>query len=68
MGTARPLAKLNSMTEQERIASLERRLVRAYKAKADAEKRAVAAEQNANRFHALMLKARIDLINAKAKP
>ena len=65
MGTARPLAKLNSMTDQERIASLERRLARAYKAKADAEQRAKQAEENANRFHALMLKARIDLIKAK---
>lgn len=59
MGEARPLFKVdNTMTDQERIASLERRL---------REERVLRkkAEANAHRFHALMLAARIALINQK---
>ena len=61
MGEARPLFKVDhQMTDAERIASLERRL---------REERVLRkqAEANALRFHALMLKARVDLITEKAR-
>jgi hypothetical protein len=60
MGTARPLYKVdNAMSDAEKIVSLERRLVK------ERELRK-AAEANALKFHALMLKARVDLITVRA--
>lgn len=56
MGAARPLFKFDhAMTDAERIASLEKRLVKERVLRKQ-------AEANARRFHAQMLRARIELI------
>jgi hypothetical protein len=53
MGEARPLYKVDhTMTDEERIASLEKRL-------RDERRQRKEAEANAKKFHALMLQARV---------
>ena len=63
MGTARPLFKVKDV--DERVAQLEARLVVERRLRKAAEARADAADKNAKRFHALLLQARVALINRK---
>lgn len=61
MGDARPLFKLdNQMTDAQKIASLERRLVKERELRKQ-------AELNARRFHAMLLRERVAAIVAKHK-
>lgn len=60
MGTARPLYKVDhALTCEQKLERAEARL-------AEEKRLRVAAERNARRFHALMLKARVELIGAQA--
>ncbi len=59
MGNARPLYKTDE------CARLNERLVRCQRKLIEERERANTAEENARRFHALMLAARIQLISAK---
>lgn len=63
MGTARPLFKVKDA--DERCAQLERALEKERRLRKAAEARADLADKNAKRFHALLLQARVALINQK---
>lgn len=66
MGEARPLFKVDhAMTDEERIASLERRLLAERRLRKEAEHKLEDAERNANRFHALLLQERISKIGVR---
>jgi hypothetical protein len=62
--TARPLYKLDhTITDKEQVARLKRRLEVERRLRRAAEARAVQAEANSKRFHALLIQARVELIN-----
>lgn len=58
--TARPLFKLsNTMTDQQRIHSLQRRLAEEQQRRRTLETQLAAERQNTHRFHALLIAERI---------
>ena len=67
MGSARPLFKVDhAMSDAERIQRLEKRLQVERRLRKAAEDRARLADANSKRFHALLLQARVELINRGA--
>lgn len=64
MGEARPLYKLDhTLPDKEQITRLKRRLEVERRLRRNAEDKAQLAEANSKRFHALLIQARVELIN-----
>ncbi len=64
MGEARPLYKIDhTITDAQKVVRLEKRLAVERRLRKNAEDRVRLAEANSKRFHALLIQARVELIN-----